>query len=570
MGCAIGVCMWGIMQLPAESPRTWTSLDGREVTATLVRQESGVALLKLDNGRISRIPFDILSAADLRYLKSRKALEGFGPGITGRTVRIRSTHASSWCLAEVEVYSGHDNLAPQGEASQSRTLYKAEADRAIDENPDGIYANRSVSYIGADKKSWWQVTLKESTPIHKIIVWNRTDRLTDKMAGHVVEILNDADEVVWSHKLEEAPSPSVALRVGGGTTTGPGAATKSSGEGSSPDRQNWKLADGRSLQGRVVARRGPLVKVLLDSGRAVPLALRAFADEDRERALTALRKQAGETQPPRPIDYEAAGDIGDAKTIHTLILKLWLPDEHRPVDGLLAVLPELNADATGIIPNNEWRELAAANNVGLLACTLKTNRIKQREPPWYDQAHLDSGRIFLNALQQLVLRSGHDELTRVPLAFHGFREGGTFAINFACWQPRRVRAVVAVKPKKIDGKLSALEGVNVSMLIVMSRDQPEEEQNSIAVGFQTLRKTGVAAALAHDPQGNVEHTALEFTRTWLAASQFGRLPGLVPMAGDLKTGKTIRLGERMMRFPGAAWLPDAATAEAWSAFHSPP
>jgi len=57
------------MPLTPARPRTWTNREGREITATFVRVEGDVALLRMANGRVYRVPVDTLSD------ESRAALE---------------------------------------------------------------------------------------------------------------------------------------------------------------------------------------------------------------------------------------------------------------------------------------------------------------------------------------------------------------------------------------------------------------------------------------------------------------------------------------------------------------
>lgn len=51
------------------APRTWTNLEGKSITATLIRVEGEVALLRLENGRVYRYPIENLSE------ESRAALQ---------------------------------------------------------------------------------------------------------------------------------------------------------------------------------------------------------------------------------------------------------------------------------------------------------------------------------------------------------------------------------------------------------------------------------------------------------------------------------------------------------------
>jgi hypothetical protein len=70
-----------------------------------------------------------------------------------------------------------DNLALTGVATQSSTLYDAQASRAIDGNTHGYFSHGSISHTAghgaSDPEPWWQVKLYEPDEIGTIKVFNR-------------------------------------------------------------------------------------------------------------------------------------------------------------------------------------------------------------------------------------------------------------------------------------------------------------------------------------------------------------------------------------------------------------
>ena len=141
-----------------------------------------------------------------------------GKNAEGRFVRIElngtGTHLM---LAEVQVFSGGENVALKGAASQISTDYGGEAKRAIDGNTEGDYfKGNSVSHTGAGDNLWWEVDLKATRKIEKIAVWNRTDGGAGaKLNNFFIIVLDDQRKEVWRAEVKESPSPSKSVETGG-------------------------------------------------------------------------------------------------------------------------------------------------------------------------------------------------------------------------------------------------------------------------------------------------------------------------------------------------------------------
>lgn len=100
-------------------------------------------------------------------------------------------------LAEVEVFSGGNNVATLGKASQSSTMVEGKAERAIDGNTDGFWKHDSVTHTALDKpEPWWELDLGAETPIDGIAVWNR-DYYQERLEGFRLILLDDARKEVW-------------------------------------------------------------------------------------------------------------------------------------------------------------------------------------------------------------------------------------------------------------------------------------------------------------------------------------------------------------------------------------
>jgi hypothetical protein len=139
--------------------------------------------------------------------------------VTGRFVRIENgDEIKILSLAEVQVFSGADNVALGGEAKQISTAYDGEAKRAIDGNTNGnYYEANSVTHTGEDQdKPWWEVDLKEPKAIDRLMIWNRTDgNVGGRLKNYRVTILDADRNVVFEKTVAESPAPSAEISASG-------------------------------------------------------------------------------------------------------------------------------------------------------------------------------------------------------------------------------------------------------------------------------------------------------------------------------------------------------------------
>jgi hypothetical protein len=136
--------------------------------------------------------------------------------VTARFVRIELAGKERiLSLAEVQVFSGTNNVALKGKASQSSTDSDGESKRAIDGNTDGDYSKNSTTHTKKEDNPWWEVDLPADTLIDSIVLWNRTDAdLGGRLANCRVIAMNAAREAVWATKVRAAPKPDVKLALG--------------------------------------------------------------------------------------------------------------------------------------------------------------------------------------------------------------------------------------------------------------------------------------------------------------------------------------------------------------------
>ena len=92
------------------------------------------------------------------------------------------------------------NLATQGTATQSSTYRAGVAARANDGVTDGDWYHNSVSHTEDQPNSFWQVQLASPTTISRIVLFNRTDSNSERLANFRVSVL-DRDEEVFGQDV---------------------------------------------------------------------------------------------------------------------------------------------------------------------------------------------------------------------------------------------------------------------------------------------------------------------------------------------------------------------------------
>ena len=130
-----------------------------------------------------------------------------------RYVRIELPRRGTLTLAEVEVWSGGQNVARRGKASQSTTGNSGDAAHAIDGNNDGSFGSGSQTHSAEnDRNPWWEVDLGSEQPVEAVSVWNRTEGdLGQRLNGFNLTLLDAARQEVASQKAVPAPARNVRI-----------------------------------------------------------------------------------------------------------------------------------------------------------------------------------------------------------------------------------------------------------------------------------------------------------------------------------------------------------------------
>ncbi|HUF62746.1 MAG TPA: plastocyanin/azurin family copper-binding protein, partial [Verrucomicrobiales bacterium] len=122
-------------------------------------------------------------------------------------------------LAEVEVWSDGENVAPKGRATQSSTAHGGEASRAIDGNRSGAYSDGGQTHTQENRRNtWWELDLGRDFPVEAVTLWTRSEdggRFAVRLQGFDLRLLDGSRTEVFSHAGNPAPEESVRVALKG-------------------------------------------------------------------------------------------------------------------------------------------------------------------------------------------------------------------------------------------------------------------------------------------------------------------------------------------------------------------
>jgi hypothetical protein len=142
-------------------------------------------------------------------LKAQIVPDGDSPP-SARFIRITNNGVKQiLSLAEVQIFSGGDNVARTGVATQHSTAFAGPPELAIDGNTDGTYEKTSVTHTDTVDNPWWEVDLAVAVSIDRIAIWNRTDNnLHTRLKNFTITLLDTERQPVWEQVIAAAPNPS--------------------------------------------------------------------------------------------------------------------------------------------------------------------------------------------------------------------------------------------------------------------------------------------------------------------------------------------------------------------------
>ena len=140
---------------------------------------------------------------------------GSPPEVRGRYVKIELTGEDrALHLPEVEIFSGENNIAGKGIATQSSTANEAIAKLAIDGNTSGFAQAKSTSITEASNNPWWELNLVTNKPLTRIVVWNGTEGgFQNQLDGFKLSILDYRRDVLWENTFSKATERKVTVNL---------------------------------------------------------------------------------------------------------------------------------------------------------------------------------------------------------------------------------------------------------------------------------------------------------------------------------------------------------------------
>jgi len=196
---------------PANSTHTFTFRPPPNQPLAAIRLEA-LADPELEHGGPGRQGNFVLSQVSARWIP-----DAASPPPSARYVRIELAGRKKMIhLAELEVFSGPENIARHASASQSSTDFGGGAARAIDGNTSGSYTDHSVTHTAISDDPWFELDLGEMQRIDRIVVWNRTDGETPaRLQGYRLVLLDADRRAVWEEMPGEVPAPSAEFSLSG-------------------------------------------------------------------------------------------------------------------------------------------------------------------------------------------------------------------------------------------------------------------------------------------------------------------------------------------------------------------
>ncbi|MGI8604297.1 MAG: PVC-type heme-binding CxxCH protein [Verrucomicrobiales bacterium] len=199
-------------------------------SASAVRLKDFLSSINLIKGEAIREKlFPVIKELAAKLPETVLANAGHEKDVAGRFVRIDLAGKKVLSLAEVEIFSSGRNIgltSAGGFAKQSSTEYQAWPNKATDGNTSGRWKSdarvNTITHTQEEQADpWWEVDLGSEQPIDSIVVWNRTDgRLSQRLDGYRLSILDAQKRPVWARENNRAPAPRTEHEVSGNTAFG--------------------------------------------------------------------------------------------------------------------------------------------------------------------------------------------------------------------------------------------------------------------------------------------------------------------------------------------------------------
>lgn len=232
---------------------------------------------------------------------------------------------------------------------------------------------------------------------------------------------------------------------------------------------------------------------------------------------------------------------------------------HSEPKAILFLAGGTDSDARPWLNDPRWRIFAEKERLVLVAACLRG------AGEAYEVASGGSGQALLDAIAAFAKQSGRPVLERLPLIMYGHSAGAQFGFNFACWKPKRVRAIVCVKSGPLQKPPRERVPAFSALFIVGERDEPGRVRE-VARAFASGRSAGASWCLAVQPKAGhgsegCRDLAEEFIEAINSATPDRGEYADVSAPDNLRTNTTTTRADSNW-----SWLPNASFARAWRGF----
>ncbi len=210
--------------LPEPGPESTRQVPKRQKKATGLTRQVKACEQELDRLIIElkkKGKLDLASEAQKLRARLDSRIAGRLPPVFGRYVRVELAGSGRvLSLAEVEVFSGGENIAPHGKASHSSTYNHVSnpvAGRAIDGNTNGDFGVESTTHTNSETDPWWELDFGNDKGLDEIVIWNRLGKsVRGQLDGFKLSVLDADRQVAWQKTFEKAPKRKVAVDLSPG------------------------------------------------------------------------------------------------------------------------------------------------------------------------------------------------------------------------------------------------------------------------------------------------------------------------------------------------------------------
>jgi len=188
-----------------------------------------------------------------------------------------------------------------------------------------------------------------------------------------------------------------------------------------------------------------------------------------------------------------------------------------------------------------------------------------------------SGKVILDAIDQVAMEGGHQELSYAPFLLWGMSAGGEINHEIASWIPERVIAYVVNKGGYYYSAVSPEETRRTPGLYVIELDDYPSRNLMIKGMYLTNRRAGALWTLAeeqgvaHEVAGSRElavayYEAVMNLRMVDDAMGYKALKSVIEEMGTVGNVYKHTIGaEDGLRKEDTTWLPDGDFAKKWQA-----